>query len=72
MIVDIIVTDNVLTIVNIIMIFNIIKIIVVIMIFNFIINILDVLSGQITYSIKIISESVVHFLIVPLLLKVAN
>ena len=72
MVVDVIVIVNVLMIIkisNVIMIVNIIKIIDVFMIFNIIIIILDVLSGKITYSMKIISESVVHYLVVPLLRK---
>ena len=48
------------------MIVNIIKIIDVIRIFNIILIILDILKGgKIKYSIKVISESVVHFLFVP-------
>ena len=69
LIVNVIVIVNILTninISNVIMIVNIIKIVDVIMIFNIILIILDVLkSGKIKYSIKVISESVVHFLFVP-------
>ena len=69
LIVNVIVIVNILTninISNVIMIVNIIKIVDVIMIFNIILIILDVLkSGKIKYSIKVISESVVHFQFVP-------
>ena len=73
LIVNVIVIVNILTninISNVIMIVNIIKIIDVIRIFNIILIILDILKGgKIKYSIKVISESVVHFLDVPLLRK---
>ena len=73
LIVNVIVIVNILTninISNVIMFVNIIKIVDVIMIFNIILIILDVLkSGKIKYSIKVISESVVHFLVVPQLRK---
>ena len=52
------------------MIVNIIKIIDVIRIFNIILIILDILKGgKIKYSIKVISESVVHFQVVSQLRK---
>ena len=73
LIINIIVIVNILTNINIsivIMIVYIIKIIDVNMIFNIILIILDVLkSGKMKYSIKVISESVVHFLVVPQLHK---
>ena len=73
LIINIIVIVNILTNINIsivIMIVYIIKIIDVNMIFNIILIILDVLkSGKMKYSIKVISESVVHFLVVPQLCK---
>ena len=73
LIVNVIVIVNILTninISNVIMIVNIIKIVDVIMIFNIILIILDVLkSGKIKYSIKVISESVVHFQVVSQLRK---
>ena len=71
MIVDVIMIINIFTIINIsnvIMIVNIIKIVDIAMIFNVIIF-WDVVSGKITYSINFISESVVLFLVVPLLCK---